>query len=56
MNTATYGGKDGCTPACKFPHFCGDGIVDAPAEQCDQGPINGTMGSLCTTECTIKFE
>ena len=30
--------QDGCAPGCKFPHFCGDAIVDeAEGEQCDLG-------------------
>ena len=40
MNNTTYGGNmDGCAPGCKYPHFCGDAIVDeAEGEQCDLGP------------------
>jgi cysteine-rich repeat protein len=33
--------------------FCGDGIVDS-AEECDDGPLNGTEESTCTDVCTVK--
>lgn len=32
---------------------CGNGILEVPGEQCDLGPLNGELGGLCTTACTI---
>ena len=36
-NDTTYGG---CTVACKFGPFCGDGVHDAANEECDAGREN----------------
>jgi hypothetical protein len=30
---------------------CGDGIVEQ-LEYCDEGPLNGTPGGICTSDCT----
>jgi hypothetical protein len=30
-----------------------DGVVD-PGEECDEGALNGTRGSCCTTSCTYR--
>jgi hypothetical protein len=31
---------------------CGDGVVQAPAEQCDLGALsNGSLGQCCTASC-----
>jgi len=35
----TYGG---CTTTCKWGPYCGDGVVQSPQEQCDQGKLNGS--------------
>jgi fibro-slime domain-containing protein len=44
---------DDCAPGCKKPRSCGDGIVDFPFEQCDNGVANTNDGSYnsCSTEC-----
>jgi fibro-slime domain-containing protein len=51
-NDNAYGG---CTSACKFGPFCGDGVVDASGmETCDRGRQNGAgYGDKngCTTGC-----
>ena len=53
-NTATYGNRDGCAPGCRYPRFCGDGLLDATeGEQCDRGPLNGAAGSPCSATCRI---
>jgi fibro-slime domain-containing protein len=50
-NGDTSLGQNGCTIGCTFPHFCGDAIVD-PEEECDLGKdVNGTGGSLCSSNC-----
>lgn len=44
-----------CAPLCKKPRACGDGVVDFPFEQCDNGAANtnaGTYGA-CTLECML---
>jgi fibro-slime domain-containing protein len=44
-----------CSPNCKKPRSCGDGVVDFPFEQCDNGPSNtgaATYGA-CSTECML---
>ena len=54
MNNVTYGNMDGCAPGCKFPHFCGDAIVDeAEGEQCDLGPTNGMSMAPCSIDCKV---
>ena len=36
---------------------CGDGILDSPAEACDDGSaFNGTSGSCCNANCTAKLD
>ena len=32
---------------------CGNGVVD-PAEECDDGAANGTLGSCCTSTCDFE--
>jgi fibro-slime domain-containing protein len=48
---STYGG---CTTKCTWGPFCGDGIVQAPQEQCDLGKLNGSNNAQggCTFGCT----
>lgn len=43
-----------CAPGCKKPRSCGDGTVDFPFEQCDQGSANSNAGAYgsCKTDCT----
>ncbi len=43
---------DGPTPGCRFM-VCGNGIVDAPAENCDDHNVNPNDG--CSTACRIEF-
>ena len=49
-NTGAY---DGCNADCTYGPYCGDGHVDNPPEQCDQGANNGaTYGKDgCTSDC-----
>ena len=49
-NDSTY---NGCTSQCKWGPFCGDGHVDTPNEQCDQGRANGATYGVgkCTSDC-----
>lgn len=46
-NNGTY---NTCNPDCTLPEHCGDGIVQAEFEQCDEGAENGT--GKCSTSCT----
>ena len=58
MNNAD-GTYNGCTTACKYGPFCGDGMIQTDGgEQCDDGPNNGvvystTPGQGCTSTCQI---
>lgn len=44
-----------CAPSCKRPRSCGDGVVDFPFEQCDNGAANSDVAAYgsCTTQCTL---
>lgn len=44
-----------CAPQCKRPRFCGDGTVDYPFEQCDNGAANTSSGAYgtCSLECRL---
>ena len=44
-----------CAPTCKKPRSCGDGVVDFPFEQCDNGAANTNGGTYdgCTVECVL---
>ena len=58
FNITPYVKKPGatdCAPGCKKPSSCGDGKVDFPFEQCDDGAGNKNDGSYgaCTTECLL---
>jgi len=54
LNTSYYGNWQGCGPRCKFPHFCGDAILDAQeSEQCDRGAANGMESSGCVASCKL---
>ncbi len=35
------------------PPFCGDGVVNTPTEQCDDG-ANPAPSGLCTTDCKVQ--
>lgn len=48
VNLSTYG--DGCAPGCTKAPFCGDGMVQAPFEQCDDGENAGAYGK-CAPKC-----
>lgn len=39
-----------CEPDCTFPAYCGNGIVDLPEEECDDG-INDGSYSNCGVDC-----
>ncbi|HSU42467.1 MAG TPA: hypothetical protein VLJ38_22950, partial [Polyangiaceae bacterium] len=44
----------GCATGCRWPSYCGDGVIDASfGEECDDGAQNG--GKRCSTYCTLKF-
>jgi cysteine-rich repeat protein len=49
-NDITYGG---CKADCTWGPFCGDGLVQAPQEQCDLGKLNGSNDGAggCTFGC-----
>jgi len=51
-NDSSYGG---CTPECKYGHYCGDAMLDADAgEECDLGTKNNVGGygdKGCTPGC-----
>jgi fibro-slime domain-containing protein len=53
-NTGAYGG---CTSTCMLAPYCGDGVVQNPPEQCDNGknnqPVATAYGAgVCTAACT----
>lgn len=41
------GGHNGCNPDCTLGAFCGDGIVQAPEEECDDKDPNAPEGEVC---------
>jgi hypothetical protein len=41
---------EGCVPGCRQ---CGNGFVDAPDEQCDEGPDNGSRPDHCRIDCRL---
>jgi len=43
------GGYGECGPMCKIGSYCGDNVVDAPFEDCDDG--NRRDGDLCGSAC-----
>jgi fibro-slime domain-containing protein len=49
------GGYGMCAPGCVYGPRCGDGIVQKPYEQCDDGPPNGGMGGYgeCAPGCVF---
>jgi hypothetical protein len=55
QNVTWYGADvAGCTPGCRKPHFCGDGIADIEhGEQCDLGDLNGGFEQRCGVDCQI---
>lgn len=50
-NTGIYGG---CNANCTRAARCGDGMVNNAAEECDDGPANGTPSSKCMLTCKNK--
>jgi hypothetical protein len=53
--TETCGGTAGCLPAATSA--CGNGVIDSCGtftEACDEGPANGTPGSCCRADCTLR--
>jgi cysteine-rich repeat protein len=49
MNLGGYGK---CAPGCKYGPRCGDGIVQKPYEQCDDGKNLGGYGE-CAPGCVF---
>jgi cysteine-rich repeat protein len=47
-NTGGYGK---CGPGCRLGEYCGDGIVQKPPEDCDDG--NRVNGDACNNACRI---
>jgi hypothetical protein len=41
-----------CMSGVCVPTDCGDGVVGG-AEECDDGPLNGTLASDCSIDCTF---
>jgi hypothetical protein len=46
--------SDGNFVTVVFTSFCGNGSIDGTGEACDQGANNGTPGSCCNANCTLK--
>ncbi len=46
VNDGSYGK---CAKDCQFGPRCGDGIVQSPPEDCDEGAANGT--GACSSTC-----
>ncbi|HEY5961567.1 MAG TPA: DUF4215 domain-containing protein, partial [Polyangiaceae bacterium] len=47
---------EGCTPACKRPGYCGDGVLQTGFEQCDDGSMNIADPSSygkCSKDCHL---
>ncbi len=40
-------------PTTAAAQVCGDGTVDPPGEQCDNGALNGVLGSCCSATCQL---
>ncbi|MCR4278839.1 MAG: Ig-like domain-containing protein [bacterium] len=55
VRTCNAGGIEACNftgwSSCKVAGFCGDGVIQSPAEQCDNGGENGDTNA-CTSLCT----
>lgn len=48
INSGAYGT---CTSDCQKAPHCGDGILQPEYEQCDDGELNGTEGTMCSNYC-----
>ena len=44
---------DGHQIIIRVESTCGDGVIDAPAEECDEGANNGAVESCCTATCVL---
>jgi fibro-slime domain-containing protein len=53
--TLNLGGYNQCTPDCRLGPFCGDGKLDVPNEQCDNGANDDLYGSAsgCSPGCRL---
>lgn len=43
--------NEGSTPAGAIAGICGDSVVQSPAEDCDDGILNGAAGDSCSSTC-----
>lgn len=50
-NTTETGTEAGPEPGTTTPEGCGDGVVQAPAEECDEGYENNVNSGSCTQQC-----
>jgi fibro-slime domain-containing protein len=59
IDTYSTGAPDECAPGCVQPPRCGDGIVQSPAEQCDNGDgVNSDTAygpGACTSSCHYAY-
>ncbi len=57
VRTCQTGGLDACSysswSSCEVVGYCGDGIIQSPAEQCDDGSENGDT-KACTSTCKLN--
>jgi fibro-slime domain-containing protein len=52
-NGKTYGAGS-CGYDCQPGKRCGDGAINDGSEQCDDGVMNGSIGSHCSTLCKLE--
>jgi fibro-slime domain-containing protein len=52
-NGKTYG-VGSCGYDCQPGKRCGDGVINDVSEKCDDGAMNGSIGSHCSTECKLE--
>jgi cysteine-rich repeat protein len=50
VNDGSYGH---CTPDCLWGSYCGDGELDPPYEECDDG--NAQNGDGCSAGCVAEL-
>ncbi|MFC1641252.1 DUF4215 domain-containing protein [Myxococcota bacterium] len=56
LDTYSTNTDDECAPGCLFPPRCGDGLIRAGFEECDNGADNHDAAyglSACKTDCTL---